>query len=81
MLTYTTMKGGVLAVDHFPTLVSGIVIAEDACSSTSMLSASTPRLLYLSHVRGVPVETYERCRDQHPNRSQYCVRTAVISDG
>ena len=49
MLTYTTMKGGVLAVDHFPTLVFGVVIAEDAfhrlhsrlrhldCSSCRML--------------------------------------------
>jgi hypothetical protein len=28
MLTYTTMKGGVLAVDHLRTLVFGVVIAE-----------------------------------------------------
>lgn len=39
MLTYTTMKGGVLAVDHFPTLVFGVVIAEDACSWTSFSSS------------------------------------------
>jgi hypothetical protein len=32
MLTYTKMKGGVLAVDHLRTLVFGVVIAEAACN-------------------------------------------------
>lgn len=40
VLTYTTMKGGVLAVDHLRTLVFRVVIAEALCLTLTSLLTS-----------------------------------------